>query len=88
MNDGFQEGDGVYHDMDQWLEIRREVLVEGVIKRHMLRKTGMHWTTLEKILAHGEPPGYRASRPRSKPKIGPCLERIAQILQTDLGAPS
>ena len=43
----------------------------GVSKRQVLRETGMHWTTLEKILAHSEPPGYRrfraASQPRHKP---------------------
>ena len=54
----------MYHDMKLWVEIRRRVLVEGVSKRQRLRETGMHWTTLEKILAHGKPPGYRARQPR------------------------
>ena len=38
-------------DMDQWLEIRRRVLGEGVSQRHILGETGMHWRTLKKILA-------------------------------------
>ena len=42
-------GQGVYRDMEQWMEIRRRVLVQGVSKRQILRETGMHWTTLEKI---------------------------------------
>ena len=53
----------MYRDMDQWMEIRRRVLVEGVSKRHILRETGMHWTTLEKILTHSQPPGYRRGKP-------------------------
>lgn len=77
----------MYRDMDQWLDIRRKVLVEGVSKRQILRETGMHWTTLEKILAHSEPPGYRAKQPRPKPKVGPYLERIVQILDSDKELP-
>ena len=83
----FQEGNGVYCDMDQWLDIRRKVLVEGVSKRQVLRETGMHWTTLEKMLSHSKPPGYRAKVPRPKPKVGPYLERIAQILASDKELP-
>ena len=74
-------------NMLQWTEIRRRVLVDGVSKRQILRETGMHWTTLEKILQHSEPPGYRTDTPRAKPKLGPYLDRIAQILQDDKQAP-
>ena len=74
-------------DMLQWAEIRRRVLVDGVSKRQILRETGMHWTTLEKILRHSEPPGYRTDTPRAKPKLGPYLDRIAQILEDDKHAP-
>src|SRR3954468_6946266 len=73
--------------MLQWTEIRRRVLVDGVSKRQILRETGMHWTTLEKILQHSQPPGYRADKPRPKPKLGPYLDRIAQILEADKQAP-
>ena len=45
--------------MEQWAEIRRRVLVEQVSQRQILRETGMHWQTLQKILQHSEPPGYR-----------------------------
>lgn len=37
--------------MEQWLDIRRRVLCEGISKRQILRETRMHCTTLEKILA-------------------------------------
>jgi transposase len=43
----------------------------------------MHWTTLEKILQHSSPPDYQRSRAPQKPKIGPYLELIRQILEQD-----
>jgi len=73
--------------MEQWTEIRRRVLVERVPKRQILRETGMHWTTLEKILAHSAPPGYRLKAPRPQPKIGPYRDRIVQILEADKAMP-
>jgi len=42
--------------MDEWSEIRRRVLVEGVSQRQIQRETGLHWTTIKKVLAHSEPP--------------------------------
>ncbi len=77
----------MYTDMEQWESIRRRVLVSGVSKRQILRETGMHWTTLEKILAHSSPPGYRSKTGRSKPKLGSYLSRIRQIIEDDRGVP-
>jgi transposase len=77
----------VYKDMEQWTEIRRRVLIGGTSKRQILRETGMHWTTLEKILSHSEPPGYRRSSLPLRPKIGPFLARIGQILEQDRVVP-
>jgi transposase len=70
-------------DMEQWLEIRRRVLREGVSKRQILRETGMHWRTLKKILRHPSPPGYRRSQSVKRPKIDPYLDRIREILKGD-----
>jgi transposase len=77
----------MYADMEQWTEIRRRVLVKGVSRRQILRETGMHWRTLQKILKHSEPPGYRQGQPRSKKKLGPYLGRIEQILKGDQALP-
>ena len=77
----------VYKDMEWWTEIRRKVLVEGVSKRQALRQYGIHWETLEKVLSHSRPPGYRIRADRAKPKIGPYLTRIRQILEEDRAAP-
>ena len=73
--------------MEQWLEIRRRVLVEGVSKRRILRETRMRWRTLEKILSHSSPPGYRFREPRERPKLGAFLPRIRQILKDDQAMP-
>ena len=77
----------MYRDMDSWVTIRRRVLVEGVSKRQILRETGLHWVTLEKILANDEPPGYRRREPRPRPRVGPYLDRIRQIIAADQEAP-
>jgi len=77
----------VYTDMDWWTKIRLEVLRGETSKREILRREGIHWETLRKILEHSEPPGYRIETPRPKPKIGPYLERIAQIIKADKALP-
>jgi len=78
----------VYTDMEWWEEIRQRVRNQGVSKREILRETGIHWSTLEKILEHPEPPGYRMRRPRPKPKLGPYLGRIRQIIEGDKALPN
>ena len=77
----------MYRNMDDWSEIRRRVLVDGVSQREILRETKMHWKTLSKILSHSEPPGYRQQKPRCKTKLGPFLGRIEQILKEDQAMP-
>ncbi len=73
--------------MNQWTEIRRKVLVEGASKRSVCREYGLGWWTLDKILSHPEPPGYRSSAGRVKPKLGEFLGVIDEILEADKTAP-
>jgi len=73
--------------MNQWSEIRRKVLAEGASKRSVCQDYGLGWWTLEKILAHPEPPGYRRTAPRPKPKLGVFLPVIDEILEADKDAP-
>ena len=73
----------MYRNRNDWTEICRRVLVEGVSRRQILRETGMHRKTLKKILEHSEPPGYRQQQPRPKKKLGAFWERIKQILKED-----
>ncbi len=70
-------------DKERWKQIRLEVLKGETSKREILRREGIHWQTLKKILEHPESPGYQMNKSRPKPKIGPCLEEIAQIIEED-----
>ena len=74
-------------DMEFWKEVRRLVLTNELSKRGACEKYGLGWHTLKKILAHDEPPGYRKSQPRAKPKIDKFLPVIHQILVDDRQAP-
>jgi len=73
--------------MEQWHEIRRRVLVDGVSKRQIMRETGLHFKTVNKILRHSIPPGYRRMVPIRKPKIDPYLFIISEILKQDKALP-
>ncbi len=73
----------MYTDMEQWTEIRRRVLVNKQSKRIVCQEFNLHWDTLRKMLEHAEPPGYRRKQPRHKPKIGPFLGIIDEILRQD-----
>jgi transposase len=80
-------GTGVFTDMEKWAQIRRRVLVDGQSKRSVCREFDIHWDTLQKILSHAEPPGYRRTAPRPRPKLDPFLPVIHQILKDDSKAP-
>ena len=74
-------------NMEFWKEIRRQVLTNELSRRGACKKYGLGWHTLTKILMYDEPPGYRKSRPRAKPKIDEFLPVIHQILVDDRQAP-
>lgn len=76
----------MYTDMEQWATIRRKVLIDGVSKRQILRETGMHWQTLEKILTHSQPPGYRRRQPYSS-KLDAHVDWVKSILESDKSQP-
>jgi transposase len=77
----------VFTDMQDWTDIRRQVLIEGASKRSVCRQYRIAPKTLQKILAHSEPPGYRQTVPRRKTKLGPYLPFIEEILCGDRNAP-
>ena len=77
----------MHTEVEWWAKIRLEILREESSKREVLRREGIGWDTLKKILRYPEPPGYRLQGPRSKPKIGNYLERIAQIIEEDKTLP-
>src|SRR3954468_6498103 len=73
--------------MENWAEIRRRVLVDGLSRRAACRAYGIHWKTLRKILTHPEPPGYRRTRPHRASTLEPLLPVVHQILRDDKKAP-
>jgi len=73
--------------MEMWRDIRRRVIVDGESKRQICREYGMHFKTLQKILANTTPPGYRQTKQREKRKIGTHLTFIEEILTEDKKAP-
>ena len=72
----------MYTDMEKWAEIRRRVLNGEVSKRSACAEYEIHWETLQKILTHTEPPGYRRTKRRTS-KLDPYLPIIHEILQSD-----
>ncbi len=73
----------MYTDMEQWKEVRHRVLVDGQSKRSICKEFGLHWDTLQKILGHSQPPGYRMQSPRRKRKLEAFQPIIDQILKDD-----
>src|SRR3954453_4795167 len=73
--------------MDNWAEIRRRVLADGLSGRAACREYKIHWKTLKKILDNPEPPGYRRTKPRRPSILEPLLPVVHQILEDDKKAP-
>ena len=70
-------------DMDNWTNIRRDVLVDGMSRREACKKYNLNFRTIQKILSHVEPPGYCQTTARDKPKIGLFIPIIHEILEAD-----
>lgn len=72
----------VITDMELWSEVRRRVLTGEMSKRAACQHYGIHWQTLQKMLEHPEPPGYRLTQKRSS-KLEPFLPILEEILVSD-----
>jgi transposase len=73
--------------MENWEEIRQQVLVHGMSKRAARVKYKLGWQTLNKILGHSEPPGYRQKAARPRRVLAAVLPIIQEILEADKKAP-
>lgn len=73
-------------EMDQWARVRRKILMEGRSKRSVMEEEGLHWETLQKMLAHSRPPGYRRVKQRER-KIDAYTEWIQGVLDSDREVP-
>jgi transposase len=72
--------------MEQWKDIRYRVLREDVSIREIQRETGLHFNTVKKIVENPGPLPFNRQA-WEKPKIGPFLDRIADILWADKQLP-
>ena len=67
--------------------VRQFVLVKGNSRREAARVFGVSRDTVTKMCAYPAPPGYRRSKPPSRPKLDPFVPIINAILKTDKDAP-
>ena len=73
-------------DMEQWARVRRKVLVDGRSKRSVMSEEGLHWESLQKMLSHSRPPGYRRVKKRER-KIDAYVEWIRRVMEVDREVP-
>jgi transposase len=67
--------------VEQWAEIRRMHLVDGISIREIHRRTGLHRETIRRALATERPPAYRRARGASK--LDPFKEEIERLPAAD-----
>ncbi len=70
-------------DMKLWTDVRRAVLTDEMSMREACETYKLNFRTIQKILSHEEPPGYRRESPREKPKLGPLIPAIHEIIESD-----
>ena len=72
--------------VEQWAEIRRMAVVEGLSQREIGRRTGLHRKTIRRALAADGPPVY--SRPAKGSKLDPFKGEVDRLLKSDPRMPS
>jgi transposase len=75
------------YSVELYAAVRRAVLVEGVSERQAARRFGISRKSVRKMLRFAVPPGYARSQPTHRPKLGPFVELIEQILAEDQKQP-
>jgi len=73
--------------VEVYARVRRAVQVEGMSMRQAAREFGLSRKTIRKMLAYSVPPGYARKKPVLRPKLGPWLGIIDQILEDDQSQP-
>jgi len=73
--------------VDVYARVRRAVQVDGMSVRHAAREFGLSRKTVRKMLMFSAPPGYQRNKPVKRPKLGPWLGVIDQILEDDESRP-
>jgi len=77
---------GVY-SVNVYARVRRAVQVDGMSLRQAAREFGPSRKTVGKMLMYAAPPGYQRTQPVKRPKLGPWLGVIDQILKDDESQP-
>ncbi len=73
--------------VEVYARVRRAVQVDGMSIRQAAREFGLSRKTIRKMLAYSVPPGYERKKPVQRPKLGPWLGVIDQILVDDKSQP-
>ena len=70
-----------------YAKVRYAVQIEGLSKRAAARRFGIDPRTVDKMMEFSVPPGYRRAKPPARPKLGPFIAVIDNILADDTGRP-
>ena len=73
--------------MEVYARLRRAVQVDGMSIRQAAIEFGLSRKTIRKMLQFSLPPGYQRKKPAARPKLGPWLGIIDQILLDDDSQP-
>jgi transposase len=73
--------------VEVYARVRRAVQVDGMSIRRAAREFGLSRKTIRKMLQFSLPPGYERKKPVVRPKLGPWLGVIDQILVDDQSQP-
>ncbi len=73
--------------MEDYIRVRRMHIEQGLSVRAIARQTGLHRKTVQKLIVAGVPPGYQTRAARPRPRLGPFVPRIEQMLDEDRAAP-
>jgi hypothetical protein len=66
--------------------VRHACHVEGLSQREAARRFGIHRGTVRKMLTFSVPPGYRRTKPPTRPKLDAVAALIDAILEADRAA--
>jgi transposase len=75
------------YTVELYVGVRRAVQVEGMSEREAARQFGIARETVRKMLRYAVPPGYQRKKPIRRPKLGPWVGIIDQILKDDESRP-
>jgi transposase len=74
-------------DMENWAEIRRRIMTGELSLRQACSVYQLNFRTVRRIVQRREPIAYQQTQPRGKPVLGPFLDIVHRILETDRHAP-